>query len=74
MWMDQEPRILSDPAVGCRNQNFECLGGTGGAPVGTSGPSKNPRRLHRSPGGACETRIQDVSRSVLSMVVFKGHL
>ena len=27
MWMDQEPRVLSDPTVGCRNQNFECLGG-----------------------------------------------
>jgi hypothetical protein len=26
MWMDQEPRVLSDPVVGCRNQNVECLG------------------------------------------------
>ena len=24
--MDQEPSVLSDPVVGRRNQNFECLG------------------------------------------------
>ena len=66
MWMDKEHSILSDPVVGRTNQNFECPGGTGGAQVGTSGPSKNPRRFHRSPAPAREAESHAVFESIFS--------